>query len=491
MKAFVSMQDIYDHIFSIVWFLTRLLPSRFMFYHSLRCAEPTLTPGVDLKAPQDKRPKPKPKPKPDTSYGWDRFRHVPINVDPSKNGRLLWVEAKTGTTPQAQTMSAIVWSPNFTSDQPAASIDMIFYYCPSTDKQVAAYPYGLVMVKDDGQKESEARPDQSYMSVGSRYMQKEHGIIYTLIARRSNAIIIMPLNKKGAWDPFTAQEGVWRFCQEIALLLHRECRTSSLGAKASGSNTQRDRCGGSLRDIRASSPEATTFGQPPTIRKLAIAFFSAGAYGAKSCMDFWSLESSLAVKGGAASRQIGEIVSDGALQRFSAKLWGCENSMALRDSRRKDAFTNAWTEIWDIDGFHASGWGPYLVQLKKWFTGSQQKRIIRLCHSDGRRPRRPLGSKGDSDDAKKDGLWKLLLGENLEKITSSSVDKGEDNVPIQEIYGDRFSVVALDAMYLNAGKENPPDQFPQLLMGKDPAHHATFKVGWSHCIAISDVGRTP
>lgn len=438
--------------------------------------------------------------KPDAPLlGWERFNCTSLYIDPTRHGRLFWIESKQSAA-SSQALSAIVWSPNLTSKTSVASLDVIFFYCPSTGKQVAAYPYGLVMFKNDWETADQARPDQSYMSVGSRYLQKEHGMIYPLIARKSNAVIIMPINRKGAWDPFTAQEGVWRLCKEVCLFLHRECRTSSLGEAAlAGERTER--CGGSLRAYGVDSPEAKDFGPPPSIRKLVVSYFSAGSNGAQSCLDFWSLEDALVREG--ARKQYGkEITSDNAAAKFSAKLWGCNNPMSilaptmpssaansLSQLDPKSAFTQSWTELWDIDGFRGGAWPYYLAQLKRWVLEGNGKRVIRLCHSDGRRPRRPMQPGGDADD-KQARLWKVLLGERFEKVVTTPVDREHyKRLPIEEIYGDRFSIVALDAAYMEVGKTTPPDQFPQLLEGKDPVHHATFKLGWSHCVALSDVGK--
>lgn len=431
----------------------------------VECPSATLTPSLEAD---------------DKAMGWKRLNHEAIAIDSPENyGRLFCILSQmSSASPQPQIL--YIWSPNLTSEKPAKELDMIFFYRPSTEEYTAKYPFGV------GIPPGQTIPQQAYPGVGSNYMQNYDGpaLIYPLIARQRKAIIVLPISERGTWDPFLAQEGVWRMCKEACLFLHCECRTSAMYVSLLNSDKYKARAGASLRDISLNQVQAIDFGQPLGLRKIAIGFFSQGCQPAKSVMTYYSLSSVLTPRT--------PMTSQNASSSFPAKLWGCGHL-------RAEDFKPIFSEIWDVDGFHLTtgGWSTYLAQLDRWYH-SQADRSFHLCHSDGRGPRRPLatlapGAKKDPDD--KTGLWKKLLPDpnDTDNIPYKSVDRYKYTAnPIEEVHGRTWSVTALRSSYLeyHAPGMNLPNEFPVLATGElDAAHPATLKVGWSHNITLSDVSK--
>jgi hypothetical protein len=451
-----------------------------MFKNQTTCANTTLTPDPDVSV--------------DKKAGWQRINSVDLpEIEPLQHGRLFWLQSQVSAA-SPKPWVALVWSPNFTGPSPTTSVDMMFFYTPSTDWVVAKYPYGVVMFKDDKKPKDPPVPDQTYMSIGNKYSWEQMAMVYSLIARNRNAVLIIPMSERGHQDPMLAQEGVWRLCKEVMLFLHREHRFSNIGMKLAESTVlqPRIRAGATLRDYGFIAPRALDFGPIPTIRKLVVGCFSAGASPAKWMMEpeNWSLDESLRnLRSKWVSKYGSTWINKDAFAAFPDRLWGCSSPREARVPERKAQFHQAWTEWWDMDGFNFLGkvsiWHLYLPLLDEWHQ-AQQGRVLRLCHSDGRRPRRILNPVKDKDDST--GLWDRLKKQGI--IYKSLKTAKCEARPIEEVHGDLWSVIALSSVYLNARPQPIADKeavrFPSLIAVDD--HNATFRIAWGHCITSSDVG---
>jgi hypothetical protein len=420
-------------------------------------------------------------PPPADAAGWRRFNSAPATsgLDPQNEGRFYWILCPASNQPDQ--MAALVWSPNIKQNAPPKSLDMVVFYSPSTgDYPPKYYPFGCVMRTGNDQP---PQPDQSYMGLGQKYLEREFCFLYQLIGRKKSAVIVMPICKHGAWNQFLAAEGVFRLCREVCLFLHRECRTSNMSlSSVGGVDPNVARAGASLRSPGAGY-SALGFGSPPSPGILAVSFFSFGAAPAKQVMRYWSLAESLQ------SATAKDMVSKAA-QSISAKLWGCPDAAA------QNAFVSTWREWWDMDGFHpnSGGWEECLKLLNGWMAANSD-RVIRMCHSSGRSPRYPEAELKAEQKTGKAGLWTSLLGSKAEKVTERRY-----NVPgIQEIHGNNWSVCAIDNSYISGlppgGLAAVGNQVPALV--KMPwedldgaAHHATPKVAFSNFVALSSMGGT-
>jgi hypothetical protein len=391
-------------------------------------------------------------PKPEMA-GWRRFKSVIADpfVEIMDTGRFFWL--LYSNRPQEPQYAVLVWSPNIYRDKPLDALDMVVFYSPHTASYTAKYPFGVVRFQNPSDKSYIS--DQSYMSLGKKYLQEEFGFVYNLAGRKREAVMVMPICSKGNWGPFMSGEGLFRLCREVALFLHRECRTSNLSlAGVGGVDPMITLAGGSLRSPGASI-WASDFGVPPPPGRLAISFFSTGADAVKALMRSWSL-------GGV----------------FTQRYWGCPRGSGLGDP--ENMFRESWQELWDMDGFHpdTGGWPAYLDQLNVWAV-RDTKRMVRLCHSSGRVPPNPREDKHK--------LWKRLIAEGITV---------ERKIPgARELQGQRWSVVAFDDSYISyippGGVKSVGWQVPWLLYepSQDPdAHHATTRVAFSHCVALSPVG---
>jgi hypothetical protein len=377
-------------------------------------------------------------PPPSGSVGWRRFQSKPAAppADVAALGRFFWLLYPT--RPADPQYVVAVWSPNINADKPLSTIDLVVFFSPHTSTYSARYPFGLAK----GVKPA----DQQYLSLGKKYLLEEYGFAYELIARRRQAVIVMPICMKGDWGPFSSQAGLYRLCREVVLFLHRECRTSSLAMTQPGGLTPSVRlAGGSLR-MPGIGIWSSDFGPIPECGRIAISGFSTGIAAVKSVMTMWP--------------------ADG--RRFSERYFGCPRGANLQDPAA--SFNASFQELWDLDGYHpqTGGWPAYLDLLERWCG---DKRILRLCHSSGRVPQNP---KTDSHK-----LWKRLMGEGV------TVDRSLGPLPgigtAQELHGKRWSVVSFDDEYIIT---SPQAGTPPL----SDAHHATPKVAFSHVTALSPIG---
>ena len=263
-----------------------------------------------------------------------------------------------------------VWPPNINHDGPLELLDMVVFFSPHTGSYTTSYPFRLLP-------NTKAPPDQQYMTLGSKYLLQEYGFAYNLIARRRQAVMITPMCKAGKWGPYSSGEGIFRLCREVALLLHRECRTSNLGLTSVGGVDRKFRyAGGSLRSPGASI-WSNVFGLPSKPGGIAIGGFSTGIAPVKSIMQTWRVGT-----------------SEGPT--FSQQYWGCAGSSD------EQIFNSAWMELWDLDGFHreTGGWDNYKSLLNRW-AQKDSKQMMRFFHSLGQ----------PDPKADKHPLWDMLFGE--------------------------------------------------------------------------------
>ncbi|EWZ78945.1 hypothetical protein FOWG_16887 [Fusarium oxysporum f. sp. lycopersici MN25] len=366
--------------------------------------------------------------------GWRRFRSTPVNppADPMALGRFFW--ALYPGQPKGDQYAVAIWSPNINHEGPLDLLDMVVFFSPHTASYVARYPFGLVPKSDPA--------DQQYMTLGKKYLLDEYGFAYNLIARRRQAVMVMPICKHGNWGPFSSGEGVFRLCREVALFLHRECRTSNLSVTGIGGIGRELRLAGASLRSQGVGIWSRAFGEPSNLGRIVIGGFSSGIAPVKSIMGNWRA------------------------QGFTQRDWGCPTWRGISDSQQ--AFEVAWTELWDLDGSHegTGGWKNYLNALDRWVY-RDSLRMMRLFHSL------------DQPDPKQHNhpLWK--------KIFSEGPIYEQYGIPhARELQGKRWTVVHVDSVYIG---NNPPVGVPPL----GDAHHATPKVAFSHFAALSPVGKRP
>jgi hypothetical protein len=353
-----------------------------------------------------------------TQKGWDRFNtQISDPLQIAERGRFFWLVYPESRKAGEQQYVVAVWSPNLDADQPLQALDMVVFFSPHTAAYVGNYPFGVVGAKG-------APPVQPYIELGRKYLLDEYGFVYDLIARGIAATVVMPICRHGDWGPFASGVGMSRLLNEVAVFLHRECRTSNLGVKQTAYDPAYRFAGASLRTSKVGI-RATDFGDVPSLGKVAVGFFSTGALAAKQLMS----------SGG-------------------PRMW-----------------SSAWKELWDLDGFHPAtgGWPNYLSLVSQWVS-DDPARVLRLWHSSGRVPPDPL-----TDPAP---LWKQLLreGETFRRYPPASAAGFA-----RELHGKRWSVVAFSDSYVADG---PATVLPPL----GDAHHATPKVGFSHGTALTTVG---
>ena len=381
-------------------------------------------------------------PPPQDATAWERFNTNPADppADIETGGRFFWLLYPSALSNLQ--FAAAVWSPDIPDSQPLRKLDMIVFYSPHTAEYSETYPFGL----------SKGSSNQHYMDLAAKYLL-ERGFIYFLVARKLKAVLIMPICNKGDWGPFSTGEGVFRLCREVALFLHRECRTSAL-AQLNVDRTTYDGWyyGSSLRNPSASlKPQSADFGIPPSPGRVVTSCFSTGAKPFKTIMQTWPLS------------------------KFAQQYWGCPRASGLPDPH--DAFNAAWQEIWDMDGFHpdTGGWPTYLDLLKTWMKANNN-RSFRLCHSYGRVPPNPKTDKNP--------LWTTLMNEskpNVDLTLKSSPKFGGG----REIHAQRWSAVAFDDAYVANTIAKPPG-LPYL---GPSGHDNTPVVAFSHNTKLSLIGK--
>jgi hypothetical protein len=362
-----------------------------------------------------------------SAHGWDRFQTTAADVPIADRGRFFWLAyPATGPNP----FVVAIWSPNLPATTPLPALDFVTFFSPTTGGYTARYPYGL----------NYAGPtqdaDQQYMSLGAKYALAEFGFAYELAAAGSAAVLVMPICRGGDWGPFASEEGLLRLLREIAVFLHRECRTSGLGTAQPGYDVNFRLAGGSLRS--GAGIRDTYFGVVPSVGSVAVGFFSTGAAPAKQLM-----------------------AGAGLPKAYQAADWGVPGGAGPAAWRR------AWREIWDMDGFHpgTGGWPAYLNLLRDWYCADDSRRF-HLCHSSGRVPPPPM-------------RIPLLVGERPAPlwVTPSASGFGSG----QEMNAVRWSAVAFDDAYVSG-----PD--PNVMPPLGDAHHATAAIAFAHDVALTSVG---
>lgn len=257
--------------------------------------------------------------------GWDRLRHVqPREVDPSRRGRLCWL-TWGGIGDGDPRLLVGAWVPRFAGPAPS-QLDVIVFFSPTTtpDKGYPAdrfpwrgpYPFQTTR---DGQVRDKGPPAlvQKYMILLYRYLFFEKYFAYQLLAARRSALILYPIQASGDWGPLAHASGLARLLVETFHFLHRT-RQTGLFVTDGGEQDTAPRPGGRLG-------RPAIHPQPPVLRRLVLAGFSAGIGPVTSML------------GAAASSELPD-------KRFRKELWGADSSSLL----------GAWKEAWDLDGAHFS-----------------------------------------------------------------------------------------------------------------------------------------
>jgi hypothetical protein len=368
---------------------------------------------------------------PSTAHGWDRFQtKTSADVPLGDRGRFFWLlYPASGPNP----FVVAIWSPNLPAPHPLPALDFITFFSPTTGGYAATYPYGLLYAGEG------KAADQQYMSLGTKYLLAEYGFAYELAARGGAPTLVMPICRRGDWGPFASSEGLLRLLREVAVFLHRECRTSVLGSSQPGYDVSYRLAGGSLRS--GTGIRSSYFGPVPPIGKVALGFFSTGAAPAKSVLAGQSLA-----------------------QAYPSAGWGVPPQPG-QDAAA--AWKQASREIWDMDGFHPAtgGWPNYLNLLRDWYK-ADPSRGFHLCHSSGRVPPPPMSYPG-------------LLGERPGPLWTvpSAAGFGDGH----ELHSDRWSVVSFDDAYVANGD-------PTVMPALPDAHHATAMVAFAHDLSLTNVG---
>ncbi|RKS76084.1 hypothetical protein BZB76_1433 [Actinomadura pelletieri DSM 43383] len=384
--------------------------------------------------------------------GWGRFQSDMADADPAAFGRFFWLEYPA--RPSRPRWVVAVWSPNLPDEKPPASLDYIVFYSPHTQKSNFAevtYPYGLAK---DG-------PSQTYLDLAKRYMLDTYYFVYSMIAQRSRAVLVMPISDFGDLGPFTRGEGLYRALREVGLFLHRQCRTSRLGLRPPRPPNVLELAGPNLR-VNTPSIAADSFGPVPTVGKVAVGGFSTGISPVKGLMP----ESGFTVS----TRNT----------PFDSSLWGVPpggGTIPLSSWR------NSWHELWDLDGFHpdTGGWPAYLDLLLRW-ARENEARAVRTYHSSDRVPPDPLTHPHK--------VWKYLTGSGLDvKVTLPAV-AGIGRA--QQLQNARWTSVTMDETYQRDGAHERP---PLIDAATDPrhpdTHHTSPRVAFPLFLQLTTLGRPP
>lgn len=367
--------------------------------------------------------------------GWARFAHDTVKVDFAALGRFYWLEY--AAQPSDPKYLVAVWSPNLANSAPLQSLDFVVFYSPHTGPYTATYPYGLI---------NPEFPFQQYFDLGKKYLLDEFYFAFQLLARRNQAVLVMPICKAGDWGSFASGEAMLRLLREVALFLHRQARTSSLGVRPPTAGPE-ELAGPNLRRYAAIPLRSTDFGAVPAVGKIAIAGFSTGIKPVKDLMSDkqWSAP-------------------------LGSTLWGVPAG-EYADPRR--AWTIAWRELWDLDGFHpeTGGWRAYLDLLLPWFR-ADDGRVLRSYHSSSRVPPDPLT---DSHP-----VWKYLRGRGIDVDRPSPPATGP--LWARVLQNDRWTSLRMADAYVNRG---PKGEQPPFL----DAHHTTPRIGFPHAVSLTTVGR--
>jgi hypothetical protein len=423
-------------------------------------------------------------PVPDTATGWDRFATDSVMVNLTNAGRFFWL-----TYPQQPPSSGLpgfavaVWSPTLPDERPVEALDIVVLFSPTTAGKPqfrTSYPFGLI--QDGG------HIYQPYMLLGKRYVTDEFYYAYQLAARGNQAILVMPICAAGDWGPFRYGEGLLRLLREVAVFVHAQYRTSRL-AEAHNKDKPGRLEGASTRHREDYRVLSSDFGRTPQIGKVAVSFFSNG------------YEPVSTLLGGAVGWPLDP-------RRFGSELWGVAASGGADPSK---AWDTSWLELWDMDGYHpkpddwVSGEKPYLDVLKSWYGDQNRGRVIRLCHSGGRKPPDPTSFQHPLyTQFRKTTPFVAVIPPPKSR---SAFNYGT----AKEVQGENWSVVMLDNAYmLNAdpavvpklGKERKAleaeaaretrsgGDYNQVLNTKIDfeGHQATAKVAFSYAVTNSKVG---
>jgi hypothetical protein len=261
--------------------------------------------------------------------GWSRFNHAePVKLNPSRTGNFVWLEWGLGGGQPHLLVAA--WVPRFPGPTPT-KLDFVVFYSPNTRPEAGypadkfpwldLYPYQAIKggplrkIKDKDGKDKDGPPalTQPYPSLGERYLFHEKWLIYQLLAAKSQAIVIFPIQPSGDWRPFAHAAGVARLIGEVTHLLHRTGLTS--GGQTSGDE-----------DV-ALSPRyrffRTTMHLPlPQAQRIVLSGFSAGVSPIMNML----------------STSFGQKLVD-SRPGLTHALFGANVT----------PFLNAWMEVWDHD----------------------------------------------------------------------------------------------------------------------------------------------
>ncbi|MEU2663508.1 hypothetical protein [Micromonospora sp. NPDC007220] len=371
----------------------------------------------------------------ESDAGWDRFgekREVTVNI--AALSRFHFLEyAATQSDPK---FVVAVVSPNLPDPKPVTSLDFVVYCSPSTGDYTARYPYGLV---------NAAAPLQEYLNLARKYLLDEAFFAFQSLGWGNRSVLVMPLFPQGQWGPFATGEGLLRMLREVAVFLHRQCRTSSLGLRKPDA-TAHELAGPNLRTIFPPLYSGD-FGTVPGVGQVAVAGFSQGIGAVKALMSDLTFPVGL-----------------------NSTLWGVPMGGGT-DGRRE--WARAFREVWDLDGHHSGtgGWRAYLDLLRVWFN-HDPGRVVRSYHSGDTGPPDPLTDPHP--------VWTDLHGAGLD------LDR-----PTPPARGAFWARLLQNARWTDLRVSNPyvdGSSGPQLPVFLDP-HHTMPRIGFSHALSMTTLGR--
>jgi hypothetical protein len=352
---------------------------------------------------------------------WQRLRHIEYTSNPSVTGRFRWVEYRI----RNKIYIVAIWAPkNYNEITHKDSIDYFIHYTPTTAGKPEYIlnkgqkpPYGLQDVYDEEIK-AYVRVAQPFVELGYRYMFNVHFLVYQLIAAKKNAVMVLPINNHGDWEPFFGKDAVYKCLKEISHYLHK---TSLLTSQ------YRDRPTGTFNAIQFQKPI-------PDIENVIVGANSEGYMRLKSLFQ------------------------------------------NPKNSNNEKQFNDRWKEIWDLDCAIApyGGFDEFLKNLKLWFIPGRHFRIFHSADTSSNwRPKNlePLFGNGILNPP----TGKPIQGKvkKIDKKTQQVVEIEVRGEEYHHINGD-WSAVTFSNGYINADASHDKSARPEFIAD---AHHFVPNIG--------------
>jgi hypothetical protein len=159
-------------------------------------------------------------------------------------------------------------------------------------------------------------------TLGQGYLFNNVYLVYQIIAAQKNAIVVLPVNNFGDWDPFLGKDALYRCLKEISHYLHKYSLLTSY-----------------YRDMLEGTVDLIKFQKPiPSIGHIIVGAFSEG------------------------------------YKRLRLLFQNPKNSFNEKE------FDKQWKEIWDVDCAINlyGGFEQFLNNLKSWYKPGRR---FRLFHS--------------------------------------------------------------------------------------------------------------